>query len=94
MRTEPGARKEPDVILSDAALKMLEAFHPNVGRLALERIDDLKNPQNLRGSIKIRGRPANDPMFRIKTGNYRIFYKRIGRDVHIVDIRHRQGSYR
>ena len=94
MQTEPGVRGDPKVILSDTALKMLETFQPNAGRLAMERIEALRNPQNRRGSIKIQGRSANDPMFRIESGNYRIFYKRIGPDVHVVDIRHRQGAYR
>lgn len=94
VRTEPGAKEDPRVILSNTALRMLETFQANAGRLALKRIEALKNPQNRRGSVKIQGRPANDAMFRIESGNYRIFYKRAGLDVYVVDIRHRQGAYK
>ncbi len=93
-KDEPRVQEEPRIILFGLALKMLETLQPNIGRLVMQRIEVLKDPLHRRGSIKIQGRPANDPMFRIESGNYRIFYKRVGSDIHVVDIRHRQGAYK
>ena len=52
-------------------------MQPNAGSRVLAAMEGLKDPVNRRGSIKIQGRPSNDPMFRIDKGAYRIYYKRI-----------------
>ena len=83
-----------DLIIENQVLKFLEnSVQAKLRKSAVERLEALRNPQNRRGSIKIRGRPKKDPMFRIETGNYKIFYKRIGGKVHAVDMDHRGEIY-
>ena len=83
-----------DLIIEDRVLKFLEnSVQAKVRASAIERLESLRNPEVLRGSKKIKGRPKRDPMFRIEVGNYRVFYKRIGGKVHAIDMEHRGEIY-
>lgn len=84
----------PRFILSDRADKSLQRLPANIGRQVLAKIEALPANPNPRGSRKVQGRPADDPMYRIYSGDYRIFYVKQGQDVHIIDVRHRQGAYK
>lgn len=52
-------------------------------------IERPKDSEYKTGSVKIKGRPANDPIFRIEIGNYSVLYKRIDGNVHVVDMENR-----
>ncbi len=84
-----------EIVIRDAVAKFIEeGLQPNVRRLAIEKIESLRDPNNRKGSVKVKGRPANDPVFRVRRGNYRIFYKRVGGEVHVVHMEKRQRVYR
>lgn len=80
-QTKPENSEEPvyqEVILYRRVSRFIERkLQPNVGSRVLAAVEGLKDPVNRRGSLKIQGRPSNDPMFRIDKGAYRIYYKRI-----------------
>ena len=83
-----------DLIIEDRVLKFLEnSVQDKLRKSAIHRLEALRDPENRRGSIKIKGRPKRDPMFRIETGSYRIFYKRISGKVHAIDMEHRGQIY-
>ncbi len=85
---------EQEVIIYRRVSRFIERkLQPKVQTRALAAIDSLKVPTNIRGSVKIEGRPANDPMFRIDKDAYRIFCKRLEGKVHVVDMENRQGAY-
>ena len=84
---------EQEIVIRDVVREFLDTLPPKVRRSAVEKIESLKDPLNTRGSKKIRGRPANDPMFRIEKRPYRIFYKRFSGQIYVVDMDHRQGAY-
>ena len=95
-RPENTRQREPEeqeIVIRDVVREFLDTLQPKVRRSAVEKIESLKDPLNRRGSKKIRGRPANDPMFRIEKRPYRIFYKRFSGRIHVVDMDHRQGAY-
>ena len=65
-RKAPGRPQEPtptepelqDLIIENQVLKFLEnSVQAKLRKSAVERLEALRNPQNRRGSIKIRGRP-------------------------------------
>ncbi|MDE3256220.1 MAG: hypothetical protein OYM47_00090 [Gemmatimonadota bacterium] len=78
---------EQEILIRDVVREFLDTLQP------VEKIESLKDPLNRRGSKKIKGRPANDPMFRIEKRPYRIFYKRYSGQIYVVDMVHRQGAY-
>ena len=85
--------EEQEISIRDVVREFLDTLQPKVRRSAVEKIESLKDPLNRRGAKKIRGRPANDPMFRIEKRPYRIFYKRFSGRIDVVDMEHRQGAY-
>ena len=85
---------ELKVVIYDEVIEFIEnRLQPKARKRILTATNALSNPINRRGSRKIEGRSANDPMFRINIGNYRVFYKWIGGEVHAVEMEHRQGAY-
>lgn len=96
-QSKPENAEEPEyqeVIIYRRVSRFIERkVQPNAGSRVLAAIESLKDPMNRRGSIKIQGRPPNDPMFRIDTGAYRIYYKRIEGKVHVVEMENRQSAY-
>lgn len=96
-QTKPENSEEPvyqEVIIYRRVSRFIERkLQPSVGSRVLTAIESLKDPVNRRRSIKIQGRPSNDPMFRIDKGAYRIYYKRIEGKVHVVEMENRQSAY-
>lgn len=64
--------EEQQVLISASVAEFIDGLQENVQNAASDRIKALGDPANIRGSTEIRGRPRNDPMFRIETGNYRV----------------------
>ncbi len=88
---EPESR---EIILYRRVSRFIERkLQPKVAERVLEAIEKLKDSVERTGSVKIQGRPANDPMFRIEMGNYRVFYKRINGNIHVVDMENRGEIY-
>lgn len=85
---------ELEVVIYEKVTKFIEnRLQPKAQKRILKAIYSLSDPTNRRGSLKIEGLPANDPVFRIDKSNCRIFYKWLDGDVHAVDIEQRQGAY-
>lgn len=97
LQKEPENSEEPEsreIILYRRVSRFIERkLQPKVAERVFEVIERLKDSVDRTGSVKIQGRPANDPMFRIEIGNYRVFYKRINGNVHVVDMENRGEIY-
>ena len=85
---------EQKVVISAAVAKFIEELPENKRNAALDKINSLKDPLNIRGSKKIRGTPKDDPTFRIEIRPYRAIFKRVGSEVHVIDMKHRRDVYR
>ena len=68
-------------------------MQPKARQRVLKKILELKDPFKRRGSVKIVGRPPDDPRFRIAVDVYRVLYKREGSKVHVIDMDHRKDVY-
>ena len=87
-----------DLAFIGSALKSLESVTPaKIRRQIRKRINGLASKPTPRGTIKLRGvTDGNDPVYRVRQGDYRILYVVRGnpQQVIILDIGQRKEVYR
>lgn len=93
-KPKPSEPAEQKVVLYVAVVKFIDGLPENKKNSALDKINSLKDPLNRRVSKKIKGTPKDDPIFRIEIRPYRALWKRVGRNVHVIDMKHRKDIYK
>ena len=87
---------EQKVVIRDKVEEFLENLPSNAGPVLLDKIKSLGNPNKRRElrATKVEGLPPGITEYKIKHGRYRVYFRREGDEIHVVDgeLRH-SGSY-
>lgn len=80
---------------TEKALQALERLHPKLRRQVAEKIARLANDPKPPGCKQLHGvQEGDDPVYRIRQGDYRVLYVPRETEVVILDIDHRKDIYR
>lgn len=87
---------EQKVVIRDRVAVFLEDVPSHVGPVLLDKIKSLGNPDKRRElrATKDEGLPPGISEYKIRHGRYRVYFRRVGDEIHVVDgeLRH-SGSY-
>jgi mRNA interferase RelE/StbE len=80
---------------SQAALRALERIAtPKIRRQIKRHIDGLADNPMPQGVVMLKGNNGGEPVYRLRSGDYRVLYLVRENEIVIIDIDHRKDIYR